>query len=38
MCVKCKKIIKNQDVVFLERMNQVENVDDKACSKEVESV
>jgi hypothetical protein len=24
--------------VFLERMNQVENVDDKACSKEVESV
>ncbi len=33
-----QKIIKNQDVVFLERMNQVENVDDKACSKEVESV
>jgi hypothetical protein len=38
MCVKCNKIIKNQDVVFLERMNPVENVDDKACSKEVESV
>jgi hypothetical protein len=30
--------MENQDVVFLERMNQVENVDDKVCSKEVKSV
>ncbi len=38
-CVSsAKKIIKNQDVVCLERMNQIENVHDKACSKEVESV
>jgi hypothetical protein len=39
MCVETKKIIKNQDVVFLEGRKEVKSVDDnKLFSKQVEHV
>ncbi len=39
MCVEIKRIIKSQDVVFLEGMNEMEGVhDNKPPSKQVEHV